>query len=185
MIHKLHKQYRLPEFNYASEGGYFVTICTKEHQLYFGDIINSFMELSPIGNIAKRIWLDIPVYFNNVELDEWIIMPNHIHGIIMINTDDGDRNLINQIPTEREFKSGIKNNPMELKENTLGKIVRWFKGRAKFETNKNEFQYFAWQSRFYDHVIRDDKSLNTIRQYIIANPERWATEKNSTENLYM
>ncbi len=188
MSYKFQKQYRLPEYDYSKEGGYFITICTKNQEYYFGDIINDKMYLSEIGKIVRALWLEIPVKFKNVILDEWIIMPNHIHSIILKMNEPckdyiNNLNLINQIPTR--FKSGIKNNPMELKEDTIEKIIRWFKGRVKFEAKHNGFKYFSWQSRFYDHIIRNEKSLNKIRQYIINNPLKWEVDKENPKNLYM
>ena len=199
MAYKLQKRYRLPDFNYSQAGGYFVTICAKNKETYFGDIFNGHMELSKVGEIAQKIWLEIPNSFENVMIDEYVIMPNHIHGIIMITNNNRrnliyqiqknhqiqnkDKNLINQIPAD--FKSGIKKNPMAIKEITLGKIIRWFKGRVKFETNRNGFEHFAWQSRYYDRVIRNEKELTDIRQYIIDNPLKWEIDRNNPENLYM
>lgn len=74
---------------------------------------------------------------------------------------------------------------MEIKEITLGKIIRWFKGRVKFEANKDGFEHFSWQSRFYDRVIRNEKELTDTRQYILDNPLKWEIDRNNPENLYM
>jgi REP element-mobilizing transposase RayT len=92
-------------------------------------------------------------------------MPNHMHGIIKID----EENFINEIPT---FKSGIKNNPMELKSNSLGGIMRWFKGRVTFDVRKLN-PGFKWQSRFHERVIRDEKEFYFIQEYIINNPLNW------------
>jgi len=91
MGYKFQKRYRLNEFDYLQAGGYFVTICAKNKETYFGDIFNGNMKLSKIGEIAQKIWLEIPNIFDNVMIDEYVIMPNHIHGIIMI-TNNNRRN---------------------------------------------------------------------------------------------
>jgi REP element-mobilizing transposase RayT len=138
------KQYRLPNFDYSGEGQYFVTICINERKPYFGRIENEAMFLSEIGKTAGGIWNELPTKFANVRLGTYQIMPDHFHGIIIIKENDrrnrlnrekliNQKNLINQIPTG---KSGIRNNPMELAAVTLGRIIRWFKGRVKFEANR-------------------------------------------------
>ena len=90
MCYKLQKQYRLPYNDYSNEGLYFITICTKEQKHYFGEIISNRMQFSEIGKIAEIFWLQIPEKFENAKLDEWIIMPNHLHGILFI--EDKNKN---------------------------------------------------------------------------------------------
>jgi len=169
MRYKKNKQYRLKGFNYAAAGEYFITICVKDRKKYLGRIIDGKMNLSPIGKIVDRIWNEIPNKFENVKLDACQIMPDHFHGIIILKERKTKKQLANKTP---EFKSRIKNNPMELKRITLGRIIRWFKGRVKFEAGKLN-SAFQWQTRFYDRVIRDDKEFYFIREYIIDNPKNW------------
>jgi len=170
MKYKLHKQYRLPKFNYAGEGNYFATICVDDRKHHFGRIENGEMILSNLGKIVDKIWNEIPTRFNNVELDVYQVMPDHFHGIVIIKEHKSGKHLINQMPTE--FKSGIVNNPMELKSISLGGIIRWFKGRVKYEAKKLNSK-FKWQSRFYDRIIRNDKEYYFIQEYIINNPVNW------------
>ena len=144
------------------------------------------MNLSKIGKIAEKYWREIPEHFPFTELNEFTIMPNHIHGIVGINHNrrDGDssrlchaglmcsprqnamnRDAINRDAINRRLydsAGGItgKNNPMG--KNTLGEIIRWYKGRCKFEIGKISNVNFAWQPRFYDRVVRDDKELDRI-----------------------
>lgn len=199
------KSRRLKEYNYAQDGLYFVTICTKDRQDFFGKIINEKMILNQLGEMADKYWKEISEHFRFVKLDEYTIMPNHIHGIIVIDNDENfgggvvhhgggvvshGRNAINTntniinantnaIKTNTK-KGGItgKHNPMG--KNTLGEIIHWFKGRYKFES-KSITPNFAWQSRFYDHIIRKEKSLDRIRQYIINNPMNWNLDWNNLE----
>ncbi|MFW5658325.1 MAG: transposase [Bacteroidota bacterium] len=168
MAYKKHKQYRLPGYDYAGAGEYFLTICTKDRRHYFGHVSDGIMHLSVAGEIARNILLMIPEQFENTILDEWVVMPNHVHLILMI---DG-RNLINQIPTDHKNKSGIPNNPMELPHDTIGKMMRWYKGRVSYDCRKSGMS-FAWQSRFHDHIIRNQRALENIRQYIRDNPRKW------------
>ena len=183
MGYKIHKQYRLPGYDYSSNGNYFITICTINKEEFLGRIINGKMILSPIGKITESIWKQIPDKFPNIILGTFQLMPDHFHAIITIKNPNMCRNLIykipNQNPTKNDnqiFKSGIKNNPMELKSISLGKIIRWFKGRVKFEAAKIN-QCFHWQSRFYERIIRDEKEYYFIEDYIVNNP------KNSIKEL--
>ena len=181
MAYKKIKQYRLKGFDYSGEGEYFVTICAKNHIRYFGKIENEKMILSDIGKIVEKTWSEIPVKFENIGIDAYQVMPDHCHGIIsikprrhlihqMLEENSRDRkekkNIINDVPT---FKSGIKNNPMELKSISLGKIIRWFKGRVSFEAKKINSS-FAWQARYYDRIIRNEREHYFIKEYIENNP---------------
>ncbi|HWP93781.1 MAG TPA: transposase [Thermodesulfobacteriota bacterium] len=121
---------RLKEWDYSSFGHYFVTICTKNRECVFGEIAVGKMELSKIGEMVMQYWLEIPRQFHNVKLDEFVIMPNHVHGIVTIEKrNDKDatncRDGINPVST-------IRQNPM-LSERSLFKIIRWFKGRCTYE----------------------------------------------------
>ena len=172
MAYKYHKQYRLPNFDYSGEGEYFITVCTQDRQNYFGKIRNGKMKLSEAGKIVDKIWNEIPAKFNRVLLGKHQVMPDHFHGLIIFKPKEG-KHLINQMPTE--FKSGIRNNPMELNSTSLGKIIRWFKGKVKFEV-KQTMPEFKWQARFYDRVLRDDKEFYFIEEYIMNNPSNYGSE---------
>jgi len=165
MKYKKHRQYRLKDFDYSVGGEYFITICIAHRKRYFGKIIDEKICLSPVGKIVDKIWNQIPNKFADTKLDYYQIMPDHFHGIIIL--EENQKHLINQMPTG---KSGIRNNPMELKRITLGSIIRWFKGRVKYEAGKINSD-FKWQRRYYDRIIRDEKELFFIREYILNNPE--------------
>ena len=172
---------RLEEWDYSSSGYYFVTICTNNMECVLSRITDGKVVLTGIGNIAKRHWLEIPEHFKNVELDEFIIMPNHMHGIVIIENQHC-RDAINGVSTDG---GGITraHNPM-LSENSLSKIIRWYKGRCTFEINKIQNTiHFAWQPRFYDHIIRNEKLLQKIREYIHNNPLKWDIDENNPDFL--
>ena len=151
---------RLPGWDYASPGYYFVTIVTHGRIPYFGDIADGKMRLSPIGEIVADEWRKTPRIRPNVQLDEWVVMPNHIHGIIVINPTD-DRGV--STPTKNQ----------KWKPNSLGSIINQFKSTCTKRIRAMGYPEFAWQSRFYDHIIRDEKSLQQIRTYICSNPLQW------------
>jgi len=157
------KSIRLKEYDYSQPGEYFITICTNDKKCIFGEVVEEEIRLSPIGEIAKKCWEEIHEHFCDVMLDEYVIMPNHVHGIIIITEG---RDLINQIPT--------KNFPlMQNPKMTLGKIIRHYKARSAKHIYDSGYIDFRWQSLFYDRIVRSDKELNSIRDYIINNPLKW------------
>ena len=151
------------------------------------------MRLSKIGETAQKFWQEIVIHFPDVKLDEFIIMPNHIHGIIIIEnnivgnnnycSDDGNKNFCSLRRVAWQTKWA----------RSLSSVIRGFKigvkkwcGENNHVLNKNFCSaQFAWQKSFYDHIIRNEKSLNKIRQYIINNPLRWELDRNNPENLWM
>lgn len=189
------KSSRHPTWDYASNGYYFVTICTKNKESFFGDIVNEKIELNRVGKIVEKYWGEIPKHFSNIKLDEFVIMPNHLHGIIVIENDDNrdlkikqrsgvlngckpcGRDAINRVSTLTDGGgvTGIYN-PMGQK--SLGEIIRWYKGRCSFEIRKNiQEKLFAWQPRFYDHIIQKPQELFEIQKYIQENPLKWHLDK--------
>ncbi len=184
---------RLQDRDY-SKGIYVVTICTKNRECFFGDIINKKMELNDIGKKAEELWTEIPNKFEDIKLDAFVVMPNHVHGIIIIGNYweyvrrvVRDADAMNRVPTrkmEPEKGGGItgKNNPM-LSENSLPKIIRWYKGRCSFEIRKmKNARCFGWHSRYYDQVIKDRKELNKKRNYIWDNPWKWESDELNPRN---
>ena len=172
---------RLDCWDYSKYGFYFVTICTHKRKLFFGITSDDDIKLNTAGKIAEKSWLNIPKKFVDVELDEFVIMPNHVHGIIFITINhDSRRALINQGSTDDKQ---IKNNPMK-QELSLGKIIRWYKGKTTFEIRHQLNQSdFGWQSRYYEHIIRNQKELEKIREYIYINPFKWSIDEENPQNI--
>ncbi|WP_372645217.1 transposase [Ancylomarina sp.] len=173
---------RLKNWDYASSGLYFVTICTANRELYFGDIVNGEMILSAVGELAKTYWNEIPKHFPFVELDSFVVMPNHVHGIITINKpDDGKNNNDRKVETSNLGVSTLDVSTTRMASNawkpgSLGVIINQYKRICTINARKIHAD-FAWQSRFYDHIIRNDESLERIRDYIKSNPLKWAMDK--------
>jgi len=164
---------RLPAWNYASDGGYFVTICTEGKKCFFSEVVQGKMQRSPIGEIAHKLWCEIPNHFSNCQIDSFCVKPNHIHGILVINQTQ-EEDAMNRVSTRGDIQRGGVTglfNPM-LSKNSLSKIIRWYKGRCTFEINQI-YEGFGWQERFYDNIIRNEFALDQIRQYIINNPINW------------
>ncbi|KAA3612473.1 MAG: hypothetical protein D8M58_20120 [Calditrichaeota bacterium] len=200
---------RLKYWDYSNPGLYFITICTFKHLNFFGQVINAKMHLNDQGTIALNNWLKIKDQFDSVILDEFVIMPNHIHGIILItksekesnerldviNQNDNNksvhgrdainqfndnksvhgRDAINRVSTKQGGITGEKN-PM-ISKHSISKIIRWYKGRCTFEIKKTINRSFQWQSRFYDHIIRNEKSYLKIKDYIRYNPNKWEDDR--------
>jgi len=151
---------RLPSWDYTSPGYYFVTICTRGQQHTFGEIVGAEMILSDLGKAANECWIAIPAHFPLVTTDAFVVMPNHMHGIIIIRPED-------QPSRENAFGSQSGN---------LGSIIRGYKiGVKKYATERG--LPFQWQPRFYEHIIRSRESLTRIREYIATNPQRWALDE--------
>ena len=145
---------RLDYWDYGGSGPYFVTICTNGRYPFFGKIENGVMRLTPLGRIARQCWSQIPDHFPNVRLDESVIMPEHVHGIITIN---GSSDPI----THNRFGPQSRN---------LGSIVRGYKIGVTKWARTNGHPFFMWQPRFHDHIIHDERGLDAVREYIRNNP---------------
>jgi REP element-mobilizing transposase RayT len=162
---------RLKNWDYASHGFYFVTICTKNKQPYFGNIVpvgtQDFASLQPteIGGIANKYWTEIPNHFPFVELDEFVIMPDHVHGILFFNK-----------PNYQDWKT----NSFKPQSKNLASVIRGYKAAVKKYAVLHRIE-FEWQPRYYDHVInsvgtQNFTSLHTIRKYIENNPIKWVSK---------
>lgn len=174
---KFQNKYRIPSarlqgWDYGQNGAYFVTICTHNRECYFGDILEGKMILSEMGMIARDNLFEIKNQFPFVELDAFVVMPDHIHCVIVINNTRNRYRIdaINHEDAINRVSTGIHNNPM-LSHN-LSRIIRWYKGRTSFDI-RNIHADFSWQSRFYDHIIKDDNMYRSIINYIENNPLNW------------
>lgn len=170
---KQRKLNRWWEYDYTIPGHYFVTICTQHRIPYFGEIVDGKMVLNEIGEIVKGCWFDLPKHYNGCKLDEFVIMPNHIHGIIEIINNQ-------YFKTANPVGTGLKPVPTI---HGLSEIVRGFKTFSSRKINENQNNYFAWQRSFHDRVIRDEKELIDKRYYIQQNPIQWSSDRNNPINF--
>ncbi len=216
----------LKGYDYSQPGAYFITICTENKICYLGNIVDGITISYPISDIIREIWQEIPEKFQGVDLDTFIIMPNHVHGIVIINkecsdmiqqtrknkaenirgglihktsikdyindsevsfinqtlannfTKDNKVGLINRIPTKNQVFTGAKNwNLMQYSKRTVGKIIRYFKAKTAKTVHDKFFPSFQWQRNYYEHTVRCARELNSIREYIINNPVKWALDR--------
>jgi REP element-mobilizing transposase RayT len=168
---KFKNKYRIPSarlqnWDYSSKGAYFITICTHNRAHLFGEIIGNEMHLNETGQLAEKFWMEIPAHFPFVELGNFVVMPNHFHGILIINEST--------TPPETIKKNGGKNE--KWKPNSIGSIINQFKRIVTINARKIHAD-FAWQSRFHDHIIRDNASFHRIQTYIANNPLNWNKDK--------
>lgn len=217
---------RLKGYDYSQPGAYFITICTENKICYLGNIVDGITISYPISDIIQEIWQEIPEKFQGVDLDTFIIMPNHVHGIVIINkecrdmiqkvrrnntenirgrlihqirikdyindskvsfinqipannfTKDNKVDLINRTPTKNQAFTRAKNwNLMQDSKRTVGKIIRYFKAKTAKIVHDKFFPSFQWQRNYYDHTVRSARELNSIREYIINNPIKWALDR--------
>ncbi|PKL81722.1 MAG: transposase [Ignavibacteriae bacterium HGW-Ignavibacteriae-3] len=167
---------RFKEWDYSIPWYYFVTLNTKYHQYYFGNVLNGIMELNGVGRIVEEEWTKTKLIRKNVDLDYHIIMPNHLHGIIIIN--EPRRDVARNVSTNNN-----KYSKMSPKSGSLSSIIRSFKSAVSKNIHEYGCTDFSRQSRFYDRIIRNENELFNIRRYIIQNPLRWEYEKDKPENI--
>ncbi len=161
------KANRLPEYDYSRPGHYFVTLCIKNRLCLFGDIVNGSITLNDTGKIINKYWQSIPRYYPDVELDESVVMPNHIHGIIVIGA----------ISDRAQTAANRANRPYGL----LSQIIKSFKQITTKQIRCN-MPDFSWQRSFYDHIIRNNEDLHRIREYIQNNPLKWHLDRENPQN---
>ena len=172
---------RLKGYDYSSPGAYFVTVCAWNRECIFGDIINGQIKLNDYGVIIQREWMNTVDIRPNVELDEFIVMPNHFHGIIIINAGNIRRGVsckgvLQYAPTDTGLRSPSQ---------TIGAIIRGFKSAVTKSINilRNTPGMPVWQRNYFEHVIRNDKELFRIREYIRFNPVQWDIDEENPANI--
>jgi REP element-mobilizing transposase RayT len=202
MSDKFQDTYRIPSaradwWDYGNDAAYFVTICTQGREHYFGEIgHNRFVEtqdfaslrmhkhnhphmnFTEIGEIACRYWTDIPIHFPFVRLDVFVVMPNHVHGIIIIDKKDHDQNVETQnfASLQAQISGNLQYNRFGPQSQNLASIIRGYKSGVKKYATMNSIE-FSWQPRFYDHIIRDRNEYEQICQYIKTNLLNWKDDQ--------
>jgi putative transposase len=143
---------RLPGYDYSQAGAYFITACTQNRLMLFGEVIDCDVRLNAMGTIVQQIWNELPTHYDGVDLDAFIVMPNHVHGIIILS-DQSDR------------------------RHAISEIVRGFKTfSARRASERAGRRGTLWQRGYYEHVIRNETALDRIRGYIANNPLQWADD---------
>jgi len=201
MADKYNNKYRISSirfqnWDYAWDGAYFITICTQNREHFFGTVVNKYMELSPVGVLANLFWYEIKNHTKRVELGAFVVMPDHIHGVVNLTS-----NPVSPVKTRHALSPQSPQSPQEPNalspqqqhalssqrsigqqryqnqgKNTISSIIGSYKSAVTRQAHCMGIN-FAWQSRFYEHIICDEKSYDRIKKYIIENPMEWNDKK--------
>ena len=165
---------RLDDYDYSQSGAYFVTICTHDRQCLFGNIVDSEMRLSEIGEAVQGVWLRTEEIRHEIVLDAFVVMPNHVHGVLLIIDD-----VKSPIRATRQSPLPIRGP----QKRSLGSFIVGFKSMCTLTIKKSLAvkTIRVWQRNYYEHVIRSEKALNAVREYIQANPARWSNDPENPE----
>jgi REP element-mobilizing transposase RayT len=147
---------RLRGRDYSRSGAYFVTICTRDREVWFGNVHEGRVILAPAGELVRSVWESLAARFAGLQVDEFVVMPNHVHGIVVL--------------VGAQFSAP---NSAAGRRPHLGEVVRTFKAASTRLIREAGETGFAWQPGYYDHVIRDDADMKRVRSYIRANPAQW------------
>jgi REP element-mobilizing transposase RayT len=155
------KRTRLKEYDYSNNAYYFITICVKDKSEVFGKVAYNSVSLNNYGLIVEKNLRDLAARFNSIEIDDYVIMPNHFHAIFILD------------------------NKNDKTKDSMSNIIGAFKSLTTIEIHKNGLSEFKWQRSYYDRIIRNEKELFNIKQYIEQNPLRWELEKENPQNIEM
>ena len=173
----VNKQIRLANWDYRSSAAYFITICTQNRTQYFGKIVNGKMHLSQLGILADVFWHEIKNHAKDLELGEFVVMPDHVHGILILKDSDspvgsgqltpvGSGHALNRLVLTKE------NRFQNIGKNSVSSIIGSYKSAVSKHAHRLGYE-FQWQRRFHDHIIRDDRAFRNISLYIKRNPEKF------------
>lgn len=166
-------------WDYSWNAAYFITICTQNRAHYFGEIINQKMQLSSVGILADVFWHEMKNHSKHIELDAFVVMPNHIHGILIIDSTENEDNIV----AERRHALSLQNELtigqqrfQNQGNNSVSSLIGSYKSAVTKHANRLNLEN-GWQTRFHDHIIRNDAEFNRISNYIECNIANWKVDK--------
>lgn len=175
---------RLPDYDYTTPGVYFVTICTYQKQCLLGQVSGNQVSLTLAGQVVARCWEALPRHFHNLEIDQFIVMPNHLHGVLMLQAHDTSG--VQSLEADRtngcshpRAQSASRDVPNGTRSSSIGAIVQNFKSVSARKLNRMHPATATpvWQRNYYDRVIRNEAELQRIREYIENNPLAWELDE--------
>jgi REP element-mobilizing transposase RayT len=177
------KNIRLKNYDYSSAGYYFVTIVSHNRKNIFGEIIDSEIILNPLGRIVENTWQEMPTHFPYVNVDSYVVMPNHFHGIVIINEEIIGAQHAEPLPRTEPLVKAESLQQMNIQP--LGVIVRSFKSAVTKRVH--DLGLFVgekiWQRNYYEHIIRDEDDYQKIFDYISSNPLNWEYDNENPDNI--
>jgi putative transposase len=164
---------RLKGYDYSAAGAYFITLCTYRRQCLFGEIMDGAMHLNLYGKIAKEEWIQSSIIRQEIELDEWIIMPDHMHGIVMITDHNADARAHGRVPLPPKPFISLR------QPQSISSFMAGFKSAVTKRINilRDTPGTPVWQRNYHERIIRDELALNNIRRYIQMNPIHWKSDR--------
>ena len=178
---------RLQGYDYSQAGAYFVTLCTQNRECLFGEIVNGEMRLNEAGRVVADEWINTAEIRDEIELDEWVVMPNHFHGILVITVGRGDRRVAPMNGTTISGEQGDRPvAPTGPQPRSIGAVMAGFKSAATKRINelRQTPGMKLWQRNYWEHIVRNEPELNRIREYIHNNPAQWVLDKLYPSSLY-
>ncbi len=166
---------RLQGYDYSQPGAYFVTVCTHGGDCILGDVVDGQVRLSSLGDVVRRVWHGLEERFERIELDSFVVMPNHVHGIVVITPVVGARvGAIHELPLQGRTQR---------RRMLLPKVVGYFKMNASRAINglRGTPGTPVWQRNYYEHVVRGEWELRAIQQYILDNPFNWQLDRENPD----
>ena len=180
---------RLKGYDYTRAGGYFVTVVTFQQECLFGEIGNGEMRINALGRIVVECWRAIPEHFPNADVDAFVVMPNHVHGIVFIHENDGRTvaspsavRAQHAAPLHAPLHEPLRGMTQNVKPGSLGAIVRSFKSAVTRRAGRELDSANIWQRNYYEHIVRNDREYERIAGYILANPVNWNKDGENQKN---
>lgn len=177
---------RLKGYDYAQAGAYFVTLCTQDRACLLGSMVDEEVRLSDAGSMVQAVWDELPDHYAGIETDAFVVMPNHIHGIITINGRGEPR--VRPDDCHQPDSGDHKDRPYGTMAGSLGRIIQAFKSTTTHgyvigvrQRGWEPFHGRLWQRNYHDHVIRNERELDKIREYIATNPLKWALDRENPQ----
>jgi REP element-mobilizing transposase RayT len=171
---------RLQHYDYSQAGAYFVTICVHARECLLGEIVDGAMILNDYGKIVEEEWLKSAEIRKEIELDEYIIMPNHLHGIVVINNEGS-------LTVRAHGRAPLRSDPpiLHREPRSLGSFIAGFKSitTKRINLSRRTPSFAVWQRNYYEHVVRDEIDPDRIREYVHHNPARWAEDENNLQRV--
>jgi putative transposase len=190
-IHR-RRSIRLQGYDYAQAGAYFITVCTQDRVCIFGEVVDGEMRLNDAGRMVEQWWLELEKKFLGAKEDVSVVMPNHFHGIVILAGDNRSTDVgadLRVCPGPSEPQGAHMETQSAHTGAPLSRIVQWFKTMTTNEYIKGvkelgwtPFRGRLWQRNYYEHIIRDDRELDAVRQYIVDNPAKWAEDRENPRN---